>query len=231
MSQAKRSRVRALTRWREQAARLVVRAQAVESGGVAFANAGEPGALRFDVAAVRVYCERLVAEGESLAHERVAFVAWTETRGLGPGERHPEPCGNGGGAIRCDRGTPTCPNLHAERGGWPLRLAAEWAASSGPAMLPRRRDAVLGDSIARTAKRLLDTLAGRCPWAPSALAQASECQNCAHVSLALGVSQSSRGLCRGTGHNLSGVLPAVEHPAPRVSDRQARASIAEVAGG
>jgi hypothetical protein len=79
-----------------------------------------------------------------------------------------------------------------------------------------------GDSIARTARRMLDTLDGRCPWAPSALAQASECLNCAGW-----VTKADGGICHlclGTGHNLAGVLPAGEHPDPRVSRLYASAS-------
>jgi hypothetical protein len=199
-------------RWREQARALIGR-------GPGWVTDDVHPCTRFDVLQVRAYCERLVGEGESLADERVAFVAWTETRGLG---------------------------LLQRESGWPRSLAVEWAASSGPAMLPRRRDAVLGDSIARTARRLLDTLDGRCPWAPSALAQASECWGCtghgetgpslpagpetwvARVSgpgvLVVGDDGNSREAeigehvraqcptCRGTGHNLAGVLPELEHP-------------------
>jgi hypothetical protein len=35
-----------------------------------------------------------------------------------------------------------------------------------------------GPGVARTAQRLLDTLEGRCPWAPGAEAQPGECQHC-----------------------------------------------------
>jgi hypothetical protein len=85
-----------------------------------------------------------------------------------------------------------------------------------------------GDSIARTARRLLDTLDGRCLWAPSAKAQASECQakGCDGDGY-IGPHTVESGDCvivrdghpcpdcRGTGHNLSGVLPPVEHRGPR----------------
>jgi len=74
---------------------------------------------------------------------------------------------------------------------------------------------------ARTAQRILDMLNGRCPWAPGAEAQPSECQAC-KKSLAgpgreLGeqVTPASWILvscpaCHGTGHNLAGVLPPIE---------------------
>lgn len=48
--------------------------------------------------------------------------------------------------------------------------AAELAGSLGEAFRLR--------GLARTARRLLDTLDGRCPWAPSAEAQPSECPHC-----------------------------------------------------
>jgi hypothetical protein len=213
--------------------------------------------LHFDVSLVRAYCERLVAEGERLAMERVVFVDWTRAQGKGPENRER------GAFVQFSPGVEA--TLVREwrsvfkNGGWPGPLAREYGwerckacGGSGSEVDPpsfvhpcstckgrgRTRKPGIppgfanGDSIARTAKRLLDTLDGRCPWAPSASAQVSRHAVCNGFGMAPmevdGVSGVSRICfdCRGTGHNLSGVLPAVEHPRPRVSDRQARAGIA-----
>jgi hypothetical protein len=73
--------------------------------------------------------------------------------------------------------------------------------------------------IARTAQRLLDTLEGRCPWAADAVAQVSGCRSCGAVGFDESdytVADDGRLVrpecsdCRGTGHNLAGVLPPVE---------------------
>jgi hypothetical protein len=227
---------------------------------------------RFDVDAVRAYCERLVAEGGRLAAEREVFADWTRARGEGP-ESYDGDWGRPGGSKlhvhggwpgplareygweRCEacggkgvRWAPDCEfsplaleNLGC-RDGWHvsdcLHSRTRCIACKGrgrtrkPGVPPGFAN---GDSIARTARRLLDTLDGRCPWAPGALAQASECGRCAgrrwvpndfeggeqghlnHVNCPD---------CRGTGHNLSGVLPEVGHQAPRVSEGHARHSIA-----
>jgi hypothetical protein len=232
------------------------------------------GEVPFDVALVRAYCERLVAEGERLAMERVVFADWTRARGAGPENRER--------AVFTDD--------VGRRGGWPGPLAREYgwerckvcrpgfllseASPDDPAPIEvvTGQDGLLrcrcsackgrgrtrkpgvppgfasGDSIARTARRLLDTLDGQCPWAPSAGAQTSRCA-CWSVrpapppgpfdgpvcppedgqrlgyfrELPRGPDPECRH-CRGTGHNLAGVLPEVEHPGPRVSARYASAS-------
>jgi hypothetical protein len=196
MSQRQASRRAARERWRIQAAKLVAQSGACgagENASLAWTARVIERGRSFDVALVRAYCERLVADGERLEDERVVFAAWTEERGLGLMERH---------------------------SGWPRKLAAEWSLSRGPAMLCRRAAAANGDSIARTARRLLDTLDGRCPWAPSTLAQASACVTCLHRGPVVRAPEWLDPICpycRGTGHNLAGVLPAVEHPASRIS--------------
>lgn len=227
-------------RWRRQAARLIVLADAVvlddgSTNGALASGIGLRGHAshianggHFSVAKVRAYCERLVAEGERRAEEREMFIDWCRDFGAAPGERHSGPCNrHGPTSHRCDRGTPGCILRHAERGGWPLDLAGLWRARGlGSA------SAAVGPNIARTAQRLLDTLDGRCPWAPSAEAQPSKCDRCkglgrtptrADIKAGLGkpgmavaydatgcpVSVSC-GPCRGTGHNLAGALPPIE---------------------
>ncbi len=77
-----------------------------------------------------------------------------------------------------------------------------------------------GPGIARTAQRLLDTLDGRCPWAAKSGVQRGECQSCRsrsdsflravlsqHLATANGTEPLVCPDCRGTGHNLAGVLP------------------------
>lgn len=83
------------------------------------------------------------------------------------------------------------------------------------------RQAPMGRSIARVGRRLLDMLDGRCAWAPSAGAQPSECQRraCIEGRLPAGLMfgkptrEHACQECKGTGHNLRGVVPAVEWPA------------------
>jgi hypothetical protein len=282
MSQRRASRRAARVRWREQAARLVVTALwpgASEPGRRAHAGRYSAGSVTFDVALVRAYCERLVAEGERLAAERDVFADWTRTRGKGPecrdtfGDGECGHClgsgkeGFGRQGRRLFNGGPCKPckgsgRVHA---GWPGPLAREYGwercescegkgaevvgerVPCGPGdgyvwhVHSRTRCSVCkgrgrtrkhgvpagfanGDAIARTARRLLDTLDGRCPWAPSAKAQALTCLTCrglgalTHRTLTASPVRRPCDDCHGTGHNLSGVLPEVEHPAPRVSE-------------
>jgi hypothetical protein len=327
VSQARRSHVMAMQRWREQSARLVALCQVGSAAEREFAASGPvvreairsgrsllilDGTFTFDVHVVRAYCERLVAEGERLAMERVVFVDWTRARGMEP-ENHDR--GAFGQCSAC-AGTHTVANLDGRgvtsvgpwsgpqgepadglanahilsvgqaircplcvdgqpRGGWPGLLASEYGwerckACDGNGVIPMpdcelsaeameslgyrdgwhvsdcfnsgkrcsackgrgrtRKPGVHpgfanGDSIARTAKRLLATLDGRCPWAPGAKVQASECPECDGGTKRVVESCSEFGMepdpwlailrrdctCRGTGHNLAGVLPAVEH--------------------
>ncbi len=127
-------------------------------------------------------------------------------------------------------------------GGFACRLRPSCAACRGrgrtrkPGIPPGFAN---GDSIARTARRLLDTLDGRCPWNSKAAAQPTGCADasgranpCVHghgrVDVARVVAEFGSGnnsllreaeagdgtfacrVCRGSGHNLAGVLPPVE---------------------
>jgi hypothetical protein len=131
-----------------------------------------------------------------------------------------------------DRGCDACDSTGLARGGWPGPLAREWGTvrctwcvsdcpvsrrectickGRGYVKHPKRHaSAANGDSLARTARRLLATLDGRCPWAPSAGKQASECQECDGHGSEPTRPPTTCEACHGTGHNLSGALPAVE---------------------
>jgi hypothetical protein len=308
------------------------------------------GQVRFDVALVRSYCERLIAEAERRAADRVVFIDWTRAQGpkgslatgLGPENREPgafmlPPCCRLESSVHvcpkspivtysaCDCGDPRsfaanpacatcggsgftpravrrgpCPDCRgtpadfyrpgcftcrgeSPRGGWPGRLAREygWERCSGCEgrgrieWLEMKRPAgsmvladgsvshsytatrvrercvackgrgrtrktgispgvAAGPGIARTAQRLLDTLDGRCPWAPGAKAQPSVCLQCSGVATHVAYPHPGpppEGYaaihniasceiedgkwswtwpcsdCRGTGHNLAGFLP------------------------
>ncbi len=351
MSQRQASRQAARVRWRRQAARLVADAYLSEplrsrlpnriTDRKVIARACLDGAP-FDVAEVRAYCERLVAEGERLAVEREQFIQWARTRGrnyhtadrsraykdwrlvvgMGPentdagafvldrwvyahttglrdrliadgwevgdwvwvgevrfwamverfrggwpgplareygwerckacegnGRLDPEPTAKARvrGQARRDAGGSECGACSGSSGRWDTESIDQWypceACDGTGAGRPRctackgrgrtRKHGVPpgfanGDSIARTARRLLDTLDGRCPWAPSAPAQTSECEGgCKRHEFpgsdipptwgVRSVDVPSSWLkcpsCRGTGHNLAGVLPRVEYPA------------------
>ena len=189
MSQASRSKVRARARHREQVARLIGQAGAwcITPPGPVSAAGSMRLAKRetfFDVAAARELGERMVSDGEALALERVPFVGWCMSRGLGPDNRergafvsvdddcqwisheewdrrgNPQPAIGFAGEV----GIPL-------RGGFPGKLAREWQRMGG------RRNVAHGAELRRMGQRLLDALAG----------QPSE--------------------CHGTGHNLRGVLP------------------------
>lgn len=86
----------------------------------------------------------------------------------------------------------------AEARGRPL--AAAWL----------RRNASRLRARARTVRRLLATLDGRCPWSPGAWAQPSACPHCPG---------SNCMVCKGTGDNSAGWLPRVE-PSPHRSVRE-----------
>lgn len=68
--------------------------------------------------------------------------------------------------------------------------------------------------LAPIAQSILDTLNGKCPWAPSAQAQPHKCPTCKGTgdSLLRMVDGDCPccDVCEGTGHNMSGTLPAVE---------------------
>jgi hypothetical protein len=271
---SKEARVR--ERWREQAARLVALALTEDwhptTRGLMVSQSTRDllHGMHFNVARVRAYCERLIAEGERLAEERVLFMDWTRTQGrlgvtladglsmsqgLGPENRERgafrrDPCEDCG--ERFEPGCRRCDGVGHPRGGWPGSLAREWGTvrceacegkhpcerdeslgcqhhrdgshfpeckalrckpCKGRGYVPRpgaSRSAAAGPGLARTARRLLDTLDGRCPWAPSAGKQASECQECDGHGSEPTRPPTTCEACHGTGHNLSGALPAVE---------------------
>jgi hypothetical protein len=171
---------------------------------------------RFCVPVVRAYARELVA----LEVEHAVFTDWTMAQGLGPDNREPGAFGVWCGTDCDDPGSRlTCGGYCHEdtgdvRGGWPGMLAREW---------PGDRRAPQGRSLARVGMRLLEALEG----------QPDECQGCegtkrqhwANVEPKLGgpwalawVPGDARDVpardcpdCHGTGHNLRGVLPEVEH--------------------
>ena len=241
MSQASRSKVRARARHREQVARLIGQAGAwcITPPGPVSAAGSMRLAKRetfFDVAAARELGERMVSDGEALALERVPFVGWCMSRGLGPDNRergafvsvdddcqwisheewdrrgNPQPAIGFAGEV----GIPL-------RGGFPGKLAREWQRMGGG------RNVAHGAELRRMGQRLLDAIAG----------QPSECQaGCTFINPTVRagskysrlpksrlyrvdpVSAASTSLptahsswicpdCHGTGHNLAGVLPGL----------------------
>jgi len=215
MSQASRSKVRARARHREQVARLIGQAGAwcITPPGPVSAAGSMRLAKRetfFDVAAARELGERMVSDGEALALERVPFVGWCMSRGLGPDNRergafvsvdddcqwisheewdrrgNPQPAIGFAGEV----GIPL-------RGGFPGKLAREWQRMGG------RRNVAHGAELRRMGQRLLDAIAG----------QPNECQipGCPESGALIGArGWSSCPDCHGTGHNLAGVLPGLE---------------------
>jgi hypothetical protein len=169
----------------------------------------------FDVHAAREYGRRLVA----MADEQAVFEDWTRAQGLGPDNRErgafvapgclhcPAP-GSIKGAAECRRA------CDCGYGGWPGKLARAYAK------IGAKRSAAAGRTLARAGQRLLDMLDmldGRCSWAPRAPVQPSECQECAgdgsthYVDPYDGhIEDVSCRYCRGTGHNLAGVVPPIE---------------------
>jgi hypothetical protein len=169
VSQTKRSHVLARVRWREQAARLVALAvypgretdgcarckgSGVEPvGGPCFVCGGLHGfrfiaviiqalldGSPFDVSLVRTHCERLIAEGECRALDRVVFADWTRDRGLGPENRKPgafvlsdadlsialSPGLRRGRGMRSSSALTIMELRRRRRGGWPGRLARDY---------------------------------------------------------------------------------------------------------
>ena len=222
MSQASRSKVRARARHREQVARLIGQAGAwcITPPGPVSAAGSMRLAKRetfFDVAAARELGERMVSDGEALALERVPFVGWCMSRGLGPDNRergafvsvdddcqwisheewdrrgNPQPAIGFAGEV----GIPL-------RGGFPGKLAREWQRMGG------RRNVAHGADLRRMGQRLLDAIAG----------QPSRCQTCDGDGWRTTMVEAWGGFsapedepcpdCHGTGHNLAGVLPGLE---------------------
>ena len=309
------TRARRDQRWREQAAVLIHSSCGVplrminKMHGYRSARTDEylEGRL-FDVAKVRAYCERLIAEADALDQQREVFADWTRCRGLGPENREPgafvrplqewcvavssvdepgpwsitvdgfttpamwiESVGGAASDItyawwsdlsqrlfdlparrdgnmlfvvgrRVSVNAPTacavditCVGVVARSGGWPGNLAREFIAEQRKRRRCSRRDCdggvlrgdltanvvetlaaasnvtitgsadddcgvacpecaafnaarssrafVNGGNLRRAAQRLIDTLDGRCPWAPDADAQPSECETCGYVEI------------------------------------------------
>lgn len=67
-----------------------------------------------------------------------------------------------------------------ETPGWPRECAREWATKA-----KGDRRIAMAQSMRRQGQRLLDTLDGRCPWAPSAppMAEAKPCPSCPTVEI------------------------------------------------
>jgi hypothetical protein len=168
--------------------------------------------------------------------ERGAFVQFSPSveAGLIREWRSVFKCGGWPGSLAREYGWERCKACRGRRStiaatpggrGYPLQERCSACKGRGRTRKPGIHPGFAnGDSIGRTARRLLDALDGSCPWAPSASAQASECRSCERY----GVIDRGDGIagqcpaCRGTGRNLAGVLPEVEHPAPRVSEDERR---------
>ena len=192
----------------------LARSRAVERAA-AHVGAG----IQFDVAAARELGERMVSDGEALELERVPFMNWCMSRGLGPDNRErgafgrlESYCGYCGATIQGGKCLPGCrfhPELRDGRGGFPGKLAREWQRMGG------RRNVAHGAQLRRMGQRLLDAIAG----------QTSECQDCGGCGWEWleyveepdypGAPPSSQDArtdchdCHGTGHNLAGVLPGL----------------------
>jgi hypothetical protein len=211
MSQAKRSKVLARERWRDQVARFIAdlmhatvdwsplicpftalphaRRMRVD----AYLTGVLGGHVLFDVHAVRGAALGLIA----LEDEQAVFEDWCRLRGLGPENRKP------GAFTECGCCT----------GGWPGKLAREW---------PGDNRAPMGRSLARLGRRVLGAIEGQ----PSACGRCSFEHN--GESDFSGITTSIHGWfvcpdCKGTGHNLRGTLPPLEwSPAARRKGFEAR---------
>ena len=270
----RRVKVKVHARWRKQAQRLIAEARVYTGGDIdpqelrrlvhlnivsarEAARAHMDHVRTFNVAVVRSYCERLIAEADADALEREVFTDWTRARGKGP-----------------------------ESGGWPGSLAREYVAERAAKRRCSRRDCDGGvlrgdlaanmseflgatgnvtitstdcgcgvacpecerEKVARpsrsfanggnlrgAAQRLLDTLDGRCPWAPDATAQASTCGCAAYpdpCDPARPYRVDARGSvctrCGGTGRNLHGYLPPLPAETRRRLTRSPRVMSASI---
>jgi hypothetical protein len=191
VSQGKKLR-KTLPRWREQVARLLADAGLLMHANGVRAAAGQRGlaamlcepdaVIRFDVHAARELALSMV----SMADEQAVFEDWCESLGWMANplvfgsecpECQPRPAVERtlpSGAMvvaACSRCAmyPLGPRTGIVPGGWPGKLAQQW---------PGKPSAAMGRSIARVGQRLLDTLDGRCPWAPNAAPQPSKCGSC-----------------------------------------------------
>jgi len=233
--QAKRSRVRALTRWRRQACKLIAKA-CPEIGDAMIVpqphrTPAEHAILGFDawfdVGAARAFARRLIAMGD----EQAVFEDWCRDRGLGPENddyyafRRCSDCGSTGDDEGCGAWF-DCED--DARGGWPGPLAQRYASVMARCSCAhgcevcrdarsRFTQAPMGRSLARQGQRLLDMLDGRCAWAPSAPRQPDECPSKHGYVSATGIYYRTSHTtpepcpdCRGTGRNLRGVVPAIE---------------------
>jgi hypothetical protein len=243
--QAKRSRWRYLTRRRGALARLLARdprMPRISAGGDighGFAASILDGSAHFGVHAARELARRLIA----LEDEQAVLEDWTRARGLGPENREPGAFGvlgwecNVCGLQQPDSYDEGCDRCGANnsalgwsglRGGWPGKLAREYADAMtyeccgswrrevfvhdpGPCdeckdRHARLRRAPMGRTMAKLGRDLLEALEG----------QPSECQadECSEGLLPYDGEGEFCGFgpcpdCHGTGHNLRGVLPRV----------------------
>ncbi len=229
MSQASRSKVLAAKRHRRAVARELadsglalfrVHGLTPTSGfsGVAEMLCAGDDLVSIDVAAAREHAHELLA----LADEQAVFEEWMQTKGRGPENREPGAFGGwcpGELRVRADGKkefwpcweVPDCTHEHTASGGWPGKLAREWAALGNDRLAP------MGRALARLGRRILDALEG----------QPSECQRpkCSGGTLLTGPYETVVGIagtcarvgtgamdcpdCRGSGHNLRGVLPPI----------------------
>jgi hypothetical protein len=219
MSQSSRSHALRFVRWREQAARLLIRTGAAMRYGEHLPRR-VPRVETFDVHAAREHAESMIA----MADEQAMFEDWCRAPGLPPpGIMEPVHPGGLGPENRepgafvvsnewLDDTEAWAPVDVPKRGGWPGKLARKWP---GPA------SAAMGRSAARVGQRLLDMLDGHCAWAPSAEAQPSECQRCNGWGVRRNADYGDPEdcpSCHGTGHNLRGVVPPIEW-SPQIRNR------------
>ena len=306
----RRVKVKVHARWRKQAQRLIAEARVYTGGDIdpqelrrlvqfnivsarEAARAHMDHVRTFNVAVVRSYCERLIAEADAADLEREVFADWTRARGKGPENRKPfafiTACQEAGCAEADCPFDPTpdlCTCACNLVGGWPGSLAREYVAERAAARRCSRRDCDGGvlrgdlaanmseflgatgnvtiratdcgcgvacpecerEKVARpsrsfanggnlrgAAQRLLDTLDGRCPWAPDATAQASTCGCAAYPDPrdpARPYRVDARGSvctrCGGTGRNLHGYLPPLPAETRRRLTRSPRVMSASI---
>ena len=207
--------------------------------------------VSIDVAAAREHALELRA----LADEQAVFEEWTQTKGRGPGNREAGAfdsnwsdarergeaileCGECGGHGMVNMGHGDVQDCPADcyygqarvphRGGWPGKLAREWADSfvcnvcdDGWVRYPteyalpkgrclrcrterkRRTQAPMGRALARLGQHILDALEGQ----PGGC-QADGCER-GHLEWGGEINPVCLA-CNGSGHNLRGTLPPIE---------------------
>jgi hypothetical protein len=232
----KASHGEALVRWREQAAQMIVRSGAcwnVMTGPIhgihdRTVTAVLDGSIRFDVERVRTKCEKLIAESKAAEETWVVYTDWLRACGWHEGlvaETYQRMFQHLPTRSKAERLARTA-ILRAGVGLLGRCFGPEhealrdlWAAGPGQG----KRPVMPADAIAtaRTARRLLATLEGRCPWARLASAQSSRCKTCHGEGefFSTAAPRDEHGImgmakcpeCRTTGHNLAGFLPPLEH--------------------